>query len=207
MISIIDYGLGNILAFQNIYKKLNIPVNIINNQNEIKKAKKLILPGVGSFDWAIKSLKDTGMLPTLNQAVLTVNIPILGVCVGMQIMSNESEEGNLPGLGWIEGKVKKFDISKIPEKPFIPHMGWNKIFKYEENSIFDGIDNDLGFYFVHSYFFECENKNNQLSSTFYGIEFSSSVNKNNIYGTQFHPEKSHSNGVKLLYNFATMKLC
>ena len=207
MIGIVDYGSGNIQAIANIYKQLNISHKIISNPDDLSLATRLILPGVGSFDETMKELISSGLKSKLDDQVLNKNIPVLGVCVGMQIMSNESEEGNLPGLGWIEGKVKKFDISKIPEKPFIPHMGWNKIFKYKENSIFNGIDNDLGFYFVHSYFFECENKNNQLSSTFYGIEFSSSVHKNNIYGTQFHPEKSHSNGVKLLYNFATMKLC
>ena len=207
MIGIVDYGSGNIQAIANIYKKLNISHKIISNPDDLFLANRLILPGVGSFDETMKELINSGLKLKLDDLVMNKNIPVLGICVGMQIMSNESEEGNLPGLGWIEGKVKKFDISKMSEKPFIPHMGWNKIFRCEENSIFNGIDNDIGFYFVHSYFFECKNKNNQLSSTLYGIEFSSSIFKNNIYGTQFHPEKSHGNGVKLLYNFATMKLC
>ena len=125
MISIIDYGLGNILAFQNIYKKLNIPVNIIRNHNEIKDSTKLILPGVGSFDWAIKSLEDTGMLPAINQAVLVDNIPILGVCVGMQIMCESSQEGSSKGLGWINANVLRFKQDKH-KQPSLPHMGWNK---------------------------------------------------------------------------------
>ena len=203
MISIIDYGLGNILAFQNIYKKLNIPVNIINNQNEIKKAKKLILPGVGSFDWAIKSLKDTGMLTELNNAVLNENKPILGICVGMQIMGISSQEGKSKGLGWINIRYNKFNKNDDKNlKP--PHMGWNSVSSLK-SQLFDDIASNSYFYFLHSYYAPEKNENFSIAKTEYGTSFVSAVRNKNIYGVQFHPEKSHDDGIQLLKNFA--KLC
>lgn len=204
MIGIVNYGSGNIQAIKNIYNSLNIQTKIITNPSELKEADKLILPGVGAFDETMKQLIDSGLKEELDNLVLNHRVPILGICVGMQIMADSSEEGILNGLGWIKGEVKKFDISLFNQKPYLPHMGWNTIKPKKENPIFFNIDEELGFYFVHSYFFDCVNKQNILATSDYGIEFSSSVVNENIYGMQFHPEKSHSNGVKLLHNFSKL---
>jgi glutamine amidotransferase len=204
MIGIVNYGSGNIQAINNIYKSLNIQTKIISNPSELKEADKLILPGVGAFDETMKQLIDSGLKEELDNLVINQRIPILGICVGMQIMADSSEEGILNGLGWIKGNVKKFDVSLFNQKPYLPHMGWNTIKPKKEHPIFYNMDEDQGFYFVHSYYFECENKLNVLATSDYGIEFSSSVIDENIYGMQFHPEKSHSNGVKLLHNFSKL---
>lgn len=204
MIGIVNYGSGNIQAIKNIYNSLNIQTKIITDPSELKEADKLILPGVGAFDETMKQLIDSGLKEELDNLVLNHRVPILGICVGMQIMADSSEEGILNGLGWIKGEVKKFDISLFNQKPYLPHMGWNTIKPKKENPIFFNIDEELGFYFVHSYFFNCVNKQNILATSDYGIEFSSSVVNENIYGMQFHPEKSHSNGVKLLHNFSKL---
>ena len=202
MIGIIDYGSGNVQAIATIYKNLNIDFRVLSNPKDLMKADKLILPGVGAFDATMQQLNNSGIKEELNKLVLEKKIPILGICVGLQVMGYGSEEGNLPGLGWIPGKVKKFDESKINFKPKLPHMGWNIIKDIKNHSLFKGIDNDFGFYFVHSYYFECENEENILATSFYSKEFTSSIYAENIFGTQFHPEKSHRNGVQLFKNFA-----
>ena len=202
MIGIIDYGSGNVQAIATIYKNLNIDFRVLSNPKDLMKADKLILPGVGAFDATMQQLNNSGIKEELNKLVLEKKITILGICVGLQVMGYGSEEGNLPGLGWIPGKVKKFDESKINFKPKLPHMGWNIIKDIKNHSLFKGIDNDFGFYFVHSYYFECENEENILATSFYSKEFTSSIYAENIFGTQFHPEKSHRNGVQLFKNFA-----
>lgn len=207
MIGIIDYGSGNINAIARIYKNLNIKYNIISNPNNFDKVKKLVLPGVGAFDVTMKQLIDSGLRDKLDELVLLKKIPILGICVGLQVMGYGSEEGKLKGLGWIPGKVKKFNIDSIMHKPKLPHMGWNKIINLKNHSIFNNIDFDFGFYFIHSYYFECERKDNILTSSIYGKEFSSSIYDRHIFGMQFHPEKSHGNGVQLLKNFANLEKC
>jgi glutamine amidotransferase len=204
MIGIVNYGSGNIQAIANIYKRAIIPYQIITSHSQIKNSDKLILPGVGAFDVTMQELNNSGLRETLDEQVLAYGKPVLGICVGMQILSKGSDEGVLGGLGWIEGKVKKIDVSKIKEKPFLPHMGWNSIEPKIDHEIFSGIDIDLGFYFVHTYYFETANSANTLCNTFYGESFSSAVFKNQIFGVQFHPEKSHSNGIKLLSNFAKL---
>ena len=204
MIGIIDYGSGNIQAIATIYKNLNIEHQVLNNPEDLKKADKLILPGVGSFDATMQQLIDSGLKEELNKLVLEEKVPVLGICVGLQVMGFESEEGELPGLGWIPGKVKKFDKSRITIKPKLPHMGWNVINDIRSHPLFKGIDSDFGFYFVHSFYFECEYEENILSTSKYGDEFTSSIFKGHIVGTQFHPEKSHGNGVKLFKNFAEL---
>ena len=201
MIGVIDYGLGNIKAFLNVYKKLNIPATKIKNKKDFEKISKVILPGVGSFDQAMNKLNNSGLRDELENKVLHHNIPILGICVGMQMLADSSEEGSLNGLGWINGNVKKFDITNIPYKTKIPHMGWNNIIPNESNLIMKGFNNDSKFYFLHSYYVECKNERNIISETHYGEKFSSAINKKNIFGVQFHPEKSHNNGVNLLKNF------
>lgn len=204
MIAILDYGSGNIQAIKNIYKRLKVDCEFVNAPEQLAKASKIVLPGVGAFDEAMRQLEKSGLRESLDYYVLKKNIPILGVCVGMQIMAQSSEEGLLPGLGWFSAKVKKFDVAKLLHKPKIPHMGWNTLHPVTEHNVFKNIDNSKGFYFLHSYYFECADKSDVLSSTTYGEVFSSSVNKGNIFGFQFHPEKSHSNGVNLFKNFAEM---
>jgi glutamine amidotransferase len=202
MIGIINYGSGNVQAIANIYNRTNFSYEIIQDPIQLKSVDKLILPGVGDFDETIKVLDSSGLRNALNEEVLIKKKPVLGICVGMQILCNDSEEGNQKGLGWIEGNVKKFDILTIKEKPFIPHMGWNNVVPKISHDLFKDIDIELGFYFVHSYYFKTLNSNNILGTTFYGEEFTSAVFNENIFGVQFHPEKSHSNGIQLLSNFA-----
>ncbi|NCP84927.1 MAG: imidazole glycerol phosphate synthase subunit HisH [Bacteroidetes bacterium] len=207
MIGIVDYGSGNIQAIANIYKRLNIECKIINNPAELESAYKLILPGVGAFDECMKQLLESGLKDKLDELVLIKKTPILGICIGMHIMADSSEEGNLKGLGWIKGKVKKFDISRIQSKPYLPHMGWNNISDNNNHKIFDKVDKEQGFYFVHSYYYDCDEEKNVLSTCHYGINFASSIYDHHIFGMQFHPEKSHSNGIQLLENFAKLELC
>mgnify|MGYP001626864405 CR=1 FL=1 len=204
MITIVDYGSGNIEAFINIYKRLNIPCEVASSPEQILTAKKLVLPGVGAFDETMRILKNSGMVEALNKQVLENKIPVIGICVGMQIISKKSDEGELEGLGWIDAQVKKFEVSKLTQKPHLPHMGWNTFKKEKENSILNELEPDKGFYFLHTYYFSCNNSADILTSTVYGDRYTSAVNHENIYGVQFHPEKSHSNGVQLLKNFANL---
>ena len=204
MIGIIDYGSGNVQAIATIYKNLNIDYQVITDKDDLKKADKLILPGVGAFDATMQQLIDSGLRDELNDLVIRKKVPILGICVGLQVMGFGSDEGDLPGLGWIPGTVKKFNINKIESKPKLPHMGWNTIKDIKNHSLFKGIDNEFGFYFVHSYYFECESEDNILTTSNYSIDFTSAINSGHIIGTQFHPEKSHGNGVLLFKNFAQL---
>jgi glutamine amidotransferase len=204
MITIINYGSGNINAIGNIYERQKIPFRIADRPEEVNGSEKIILPGVGAFDETIAMLDESGFREILDREVLESRVPVLGICVGMQILANKSEEGKLPGLGWIGGEVKKIDKNLLIQKPKIPHLGWNSIEVIKKNALFENVDQEEGFYFLHSYYFECFNEEDVLSHTFYGKNFASSVNNQNIYGVQFHPEKSHQNGIKLLENFANL---
>lgn len=204
MITIINYGSGNINAIGNIYNRLNIPFKIANCPQDVIGAEKIVLPGVGAFDETISILDSSGFRSVLDKEVLEKNVPVIGVCVGMQILAEGSEEGKLPGLGWVKGIVKKIDVNLLELKPKIPHLGWNSIKVSKQSELFHSINEEMGFYFLHSYYFECDNPGDIMSTTFYGKEFASSVNHDNIYGVQFHPEKSHHNGVQLLKNFANL---
>lgn len=204
MITIINYGLGNIQAFVNVYKRLHIPVAVATTVDQVNGASKLILPGVGAFDHAMERLDGSGMREALDDAVLVNKIPILGICVGMQMLASSSDEGKLSGLGWVPGTVRSFrSIPALSELP-LPHMGWNDIVPTPGCSLFQGMEVNSRFYFLHSYFFECQNEQNIAARANYGLDFSCAVSVENIYGVQFHPEKSHHFGVNLLKNFAEL---
>lgn len=204
MIAIIDYGLGNVRAFANVYKKLNIPALIAKCADDLKSANKLILPGVGAFDHTMQMLEKSSMKPLLDELVRHKHVPVLGICVGMQMLANSSEEGSLRGLGWVDGKVKKFNPSLLKESFCVPHMGWNTIKPVQSNDLLLGLDHDARFYFLHSYYFECQNREDIIAETDYGGKFASAVNYRNVYGVQFHPEKSHHWGTQILENFARL---
>lgn len=204
MISIINYGSGNINAIANIYERLKIPYKIANHPAEVIGAKKIFLPGVGAFDETINMLDQLGFRAVLDKEVLENKVPVIGICVGMQILAESSEEGTLPGLGYIKGRVKKIDASLLTAKPKLPHLGWNTVNLKKANPIFNNIEEQMGFYFLHTYYFECAEEADVLAETHYGKTFASAVNHENVYGMQFHPEKSHHNGVNLLHNFALL---
>jgi len=204
MIVIINYGLGNIQAFVNMYKDLHIPVKVAKSASDLLGASKLILPGVGAFDHAMQSFNDSGMRSEVERLVLIEKTPILGICVGMQMLTNVSDEGQEQGLGWVKGKVTAFtshiDCARFPS----PHMGWNDVAPFANNPIFKDFTEDARFYFLHSYFFECTDVGQSIATTDYGLSFCCAVANENIYGVQFHPEKSHHFGVQLLKNFAEL---
>lgn len=204
MISIVNYGLGNIQAFANIYNKLDIPVRIASTADDLKDSEKIILPGVGAFDWAMTRLNQSGMLPLLNELVIEKKVPVLGICVGMQIMADTSEEGVLTGLGWIRGKVKRFNESSFTQKTRLPHMGWNDVSPKHAGGLFKELETGAPFYFLHSYYFSPESNNDVLATTDYNGIYASSVCHEKIFGVQFHPEKSHGWGIQLLKNFAEL---
>lgn len=204
MITIIDYGLGNVKAFANVYKKLDIPITVATQANDLKRATKVILPGVGAFDYAIQRLEKSGMRQTLDEIVLHYKVPILGVCVGMQMFACSSEEGKLAGFGWIDAEVKRFDLTSFTSFACVPHMGWNDIKALKANGLFHELDNDGRFYFLHSYYIHCKKSEDVIAVTDYGGEFACVVNSGNIFGVQFHPEKSHQWGIQLLKNFAEL---
>jgi imidazole glycerol-phosphate synthase subunit HisH len=202
MISIVDYGLGNIQAFLNIFNKLGIKAQRASNVLQLKEASHLILPGVGHFDHAMKKLNDSDLRDCLENLVIDLKIPILGICVGMQILADKSEEGIIPGLGWIPGNVRAFSNNPICSKLPLPHMGWNKLNINQSALISSNNDQISEYYFLHSYYFDAEDKSNVYAMSHYGFNFDAVINRENIYGVQFHPEKSHEYGEKLLKNFS-----
>ncbi len=199
MIAIVDYGVGNVRAFLNIFKEIHVGAFLAQNKQDLQKASKIILPGVGAFDWAMEKLDKSGMRDTLDDLVLDRKIPVVGVCVGMQMMANSSAEGKKPGLGWIPGTVEKF--SNLDNSHPLPHMGWNTIQAQKKDDILRDIKNPQ-FYFLHSYYFSPADTDHILGKTYYDGAFPSIVNKEKIYGIQCHPEKSHHWGISLLKNFS-----
>lgn len=204
MITIVDYGVGNINAFVNVFNRIDVLVKVANCAEDLFDAKKIILPGVGHFDFAISRLIESGMRPLLDELVLGDKIPVLGVCVGMQIMSKNSEEGIHAGLNWVDANVRKFDITNIGKSTKLPHMGWNDVEWKSTNILFRGFEKEALFYFLHSYYIQCTDNSDVIGTTDFGGIFTSAINHDNIFGVQFHPEKSHSYGEKLLQNFANL---
>jgi len=201
MIAIVDYKVGNVKAFANVYRALDIPFVIAENPGQLAGASKLILPGVGAFDHTMRQLDASGMRETLDEMVLEDGIPVLGVCVGMQMLARSSDEGDEPGLGWIDGHVVKFRSSA--ESPLaVPHMGWNDVHPSGRHVLFDGLEQEARFYFLHSYFFKADEASTVLATSAYGESFACAVGQRNVFGVQFHPEKSHGWGSRLLKNFA-----
>jgi imidazole glycerol-phosphate synthase subunit HisH len=202
MIAIVDYGLGNILAFANVYKRLSIDVQIAKTADALRDATRIILPGVGAFDHAMDLLERSGMRDTLDDLVLRRRVPVLGVCVGMQILARSSDEGSRPGLGWIDGTVRSLRTATLAAPLPTPHMGWNDVHPKRPHPLFAGLEQDARFYFLHSYYFECASDEAVMATSTYGVTLASAVGSGNIHGVQFHPEKSHHFGTQLLKNFA-----
>ncbi|MFD1766086.1 imidazole glycerol phosphate synthase subunit HisH [Sphingorhabdus buctiana] len=199
-ISIVDYGVGNLGSIKNMFKKLGASSRIVSNAEEISESKKLILPGVGAFDAGMRKLEQSGLRQALDQAVLERAIPVMGICLGMQLMTDGSEEGQIPGLGWIKGKATKFVSGD--EKLKVPHMGWNRVDIVKNHPALRNLGPDSRFYFVHSFHIQCQNRDNVLMRTRYGSTlFDSGFAAGNIIGFQFHPEKSHRFGLALLKGF------
>jgi glutamine amidotransferase len=204
MIAIVQYGLGNTQAIANIYRRLNIPAMMAVKPSDLDGADHLILPGVGAFDWAMSCLNNSGMRDALEHSVFHHRKPLLGICVGMQMLARGSEEGKLDGLGWIHGEVRRFDESKISSRTHLPHMGWNDVQPNDDTGLFAELQSASRFYFLHSYYFAPARPANVLAVTDYFGRFASSVRSENVHGVQFHPEKSHQWGIKLLKNFAEL---
>ncbi len=205
MIIIIDYGVSNLGSVLNMLHRLNIKAKISSNSEEIAQADKIILPGVGSYDNGMMKLAQYGLLSVLHDKVIIEKTKILGICLGMQLFSKRSEEGKIPGFGWIEAETVRFNVKNNSLNLKIPHMGWNTIeIKDRKCALFQGIKDPYKFYFVHSYYVSFLNENIVLATTNHGHSFTSAIQQDNIYGVQFHPEKSHKNGMQILLNFANI---
>lgn len=203
MIVIIDYGIGNINSILNMLIKIGTEAVVSSDRSVIEKADKLILPGVGAFDYGMSNLKSGGFIELLDSMVVRRKVPVLGICLGMQLMTGKSEEGSLPGLGWIDAETKKFRFDGGIEKK-VPHMGWNSVRISRKTDLFPETDEAYRFYFVHSYHVICNNDDDVLATTNYGYDFVSAFQAENIIGVQFHPEKSHKFGMHLLKGFAKL---
>lgn len=203
MITIIDYGLGNLGSVNNMLKKIGAECNITSDIDTIKRATKIILPGVGAFDAAMERLTNNALRDVLDEKALNQKIPVLGICLGMQLLTEGSEEGKLPGLGWVPARTYKFSATNYPSLK-IPHMGWNFVGKTNKHKLTNGFTEDYRFYFVHSYYVKAHDSRHSLLCTTHGVTFDSAILNNNITGAQFHPEKSHKYGMQLFQNFATL---
>ena len=202
MITIVDYGMGNLGSIYNMLRRIGETSIITGNPEIIYKASKILLPGVGAFDTAMVRINESGLREVLDRKVLIEAVPILGICLGMQLFTRSSEEGKLPGLSWIAGSTKRFPAAPGLK---IPHMGWNVVVPSSQSALTKDLPEDSRFYFVHSYYVQVDNGQDSILKSTHGITFDAAVQYNNIFGAQFHPEKSHKFGQKLLENFARLK--
>ena len=204
MIVIIDYKMGNLGSILNMLKKIGVQSIVSSLPEDILQADKLILPGVGAFDNGMANLKESSLLSVLNEKVLAKKTPILGICLGMQLLTRRSAEGRLEGLGWVEADTVRFRFGKEESTLKIPYMGWNTVMFKTGSVLSSELEDEARFYFVHSFHVVCDREENVAGKTFYGYEFSSAIQNGNIIGVQFHPEKSHKYGLRLLKNFVEM---
>ncbi len=201
MISVVNYGLGNLGSILNMFKKLGINAQLVDQPEQVLCAEKLLLPGVGAFDAGMQNLNNSGLVDALNEKVLKQKTPILGICLGMQMLTKGSEEGKLPGLGWIDAFTYKFNFDTQVEKLKIPHMGWNFIHLAKEHPLMKNLPENPRYYFVHSYYVKCNRTEDTLVKCHYGFDYTCGIQHENVMGVQFHPEKSHKYGFQLLKNF------
>lgn len=204
MIAIINYGLGNLTSIRNMFRRLSIDAVITDNRQDIEDASKLLLPGVGHFKKGMANLHGSGLTDVLNREVTEKGKPILGICLGAQLMTKHSEEGDVDGLGWIDAVTVRFDKEKLKDLP-IPHMGWSDISLSNSCELWEGIPADPRFYFVHAYHFLFDDKSEVTATSRYGYDFACAFRKDNVFGAQFHPEKSHKFGMKVLENFSKIQ--
>jgi imidazole glycerol-phosphate synthase subunit HisH len=200
MITIVDYGMGNLGSIRNMLKKIGVDSEVTADARSIAAASKLILPGVGAFDAGMDNLERSGLIPALNERVLQARVPTLGICLGMQLMTRSSDEGQRNGLGWVDAESLRFCPADASLK--VPHMGWNRVLPARSSPLTDGLPEEPRFYFVHSFYVRCRNESDVLLTTPYGDAFHSAFQSGNVAGVQFHPEKSHKFGMCLLRNFA-----
>jgi glutamine amidotransferase len=204
MIVVVDYGVGNLGSIVNMFKKVGVKAIASSEPAVIENAEKLILPGIGAFDAGMQKLNERGLVPILQNLVMDRKVPVLGLCLGLQLMTKGSEEGKLAGLGWFDAETLRFGFSSDQPHLKIPHMGWNTIEIRRPHRLISNLEIDSRFYFVHSFYVRCHDADSVLAETDYGGYFHSIVGKDNIVGAQFHPEKSHKYGMRLLKNFAEM---
>ena len=201
---IVDYGLGNLRSVLMKFERLKLPAMLSADPADVLAADKLVLPGVGSFDAGMRNLRERGLIEALGRRVLEEGTPVLGICLGMQLFAKDSEEGELPGLGWIDAHVRRIRPPQGDASIRVPHVGWNNLDIKTASPLFAGIDPNLRYYFTHSYAVFCEDSSQALATTTHGETFAAVVGKSNITGTQFHPEKSHLHGLAMLKNFITL---